>query len=268
MLPFVVLCFSEVVLVKRVTLIVGFFFVIICGLMIVFSPDSLSMIFVIFQSVLMLLGYVFGIYRVSRYSDAFKSGRLSIKHTLDEIQSDEVWIPLSRKDSVFQNDSLDKDFEEYKELVAKKKMNPNATLPDIEDVFNEESISIKVWRMAINQIPETLTSIGILGTFVGLIIGVGSIGFSSVAAAVTSLKTLIDGIEIAFYTSIVGIILSICFNLINKFFWNVLLKDMYLFVDDFHKNVISSEEEQMRELQSKYYLTMLRQCEDKQINEA
>ncbi|MCQ2533748.1 MAG: MotA/TolQ/ExbB proton channel family protein [Clostridia bacterium] len=247
---------------KRTTLIVGFFFVIICGLMIVFSPDSLSMIFVIVQSLLMLLGYVFGIYRVSRFSNGFNIGRQTIKHTQDEIQSDEVWIPLSRNESIFQNDALDKDFDEYRKLVAKRKANPNATLPDIENVFNEDSISIKIWRGAINQIPETLTSIGILGTFVGLIIGVGSIGFSSVAAAVTSLKTLIDGIEIAFYTSIVGIILSICFNLIYKFFWNILIKDMYLFVDDFHKNVIPSEEEQMRELQSKYYLTMLRQCEE------
>lgn len=249
---------------KRTTLIVGFFFVIICGLMIVFAPDTLSRVFVVIQSALMLLGYVFGIFRVSKYSEAFQSGRTTIKHTQDEIQTDELWIPLARRENIFQNEALDRDFDEYRDLVSKRKTNPNATLPDIEDIFNEDNISIKIWRGAINQIPETLTSIGILGTFVGLIIGVGSIGFSSVAAAITSLKSLIDGIEIAFYTSIVGIILSICFNLVNKYFWNILLKDMYLFVNDFHKNVIPSEETQMRELQSKYYLTMLRQYEKKE----
>lgn len=109
---------------------------------------------------------------------------------------------------------MDKDFNLYKGLVADRKKNPFGVLPDIEDTYNEDAISLKIWRGAVNQIPETLTGIGILGTFVGLIIGVGSIGFSSVTAAVSSLKMVIDGIEIAFYTSIAGIILSICFNLI------------------------------------------------------
>lgn len=52
-----------------------FFFVIICGLMIVFAKDNLSRIFVIMQSVLMLMGYIFGVFRVSQYCEAFKNGR-------------------------------------------------------------------------------------------------------------------------------------------------------------------------------------------------
>ena len=142
----------------------------------------------------------------------------------------------------------------YEELMRMKREDGDN---DIEDTYNEDTISLKIWRGAVNQIPETLTGIGILGTFIGLIIGVGSIGFSSVTAAITSLQTMINGIEIAFYTSIVGIILSICFNLTYKFYWNILLRDLGLFIDDFHKNVIPSEETQMKELQVKYYSTML-----------
>lgn len=242
---------------KKITLVVGFFFVIICGLMLVFAPDNLSRIFVIAQSVLMILGYAFGIFRVSRYSYAFKTGRAVIHKTKQEIQTNDLWIPLSRNESVFFIDELDKDFDVYKKLVADRKKNPYGVLPDIEDTYNEDTISLKIWRGAVNQVPETLTGIGILGTFIGLIIGVGSIGFSSVTAAITSLQTMINGIEIAFYTSIVGIILSICFNLTYKFYWNILLRDLGLFIDDFHKNVIPSEETQMKELQVKYYSTML-----------
>lgn len=243
---------------KKETLILGFFFVILCGLLIVFAPDALSMIFVIGQAILMLIGFIFGIFKVSRYSRAFQLGRYTLIQTRKEIQSDDLWLPISKYDNLFQYDPLDKDFINYKNFVFERKKKDTGILPDIEDVINEDTVSIKSWRNIVNQIPETLTGIGILGTFVGLIIGVGRIGFSSVQAAVTSLQTMINGIEIAFYTSIVGIILSILFNLTYKFFWNAMLKDMFLFIDDFHKHVIASEEEQMRELEGKFYTTMLK----------
>lgn len=243
---------------KKETLILGFFFVILCGLLIVFAPDGLSMIFVIGQAILMLIGFIFGIFKVSRYSTAFQIGRYTLVQTRKEIQSDDLWLPISKNESLFQYDPLDKDFIGYKNYVFERKKKDTGILPDIEDVINEDTVSIKSWRNIVNQIPETLTGIGILGTFVGLIIGVGRIGFSSVQAAVTSLQTMINGIEIAFYTSIVGIILSILFNLTYKYFWNSMLRNMFLFIDDFHKNVIPSEEEQMRNLEGKFYTTMLR----------
>lgn len=247
---------------KKEILIVGFFFVILCGILVVFSPDALSLVFVIVQSILMLVGFVFGIFRVSRYSRSFQYARGLIHHIQEEKQSDSVWTALTRKEEVFLLDALDKEFDNYKNLVDLRKRNPNSVLPDIEEVFNEDNISIKTWRSTVNQVPETLTGLGILGTFVGLIIGIGGIGFSSVAAAITSLQTLISGIEIAFYTSIVGLILSICFNLTYKFFWNILIRDLYLFVDDFHKLVIPTEESQMKELQVQYYKTMLKYYHD------
>lgn len=247
---------------KKGTLIVGFFMVVVCGLLIAFSPDGLSMLFVIVQSLTMMLGFIFGILRVSRYSRAFQYARGTIHLQKKEIATDNLWTVLSRNEHLFEIDALDSEFAVYKENVITRKRNPNSVLPDIEDLFNEDAIAIKTWRSAINQIPETLTGIGILGTFVGLLIGIGSIGFSSVAAAITSLQTLINGIEIAFYTSIVGLILSICFNLIYKYFWNILLRDLYLFTDDFHKYVIPNEDTQMKELQVKYYTTMLKYYND------
>jgi len=252
---------------RKDTIVLGFFLVIVCGLLIVFSPDGLSMIFVIAQAILMLLGYIFGIFKVSRYSKAFQFGRLSIHGIKKEISAEDIWLPIVKHEDLFLNDDMDSEFDVYKSMVAESKKQGNGVLPDVENVFNEDMLSIRTWRSIINQIPETLTGIGILGTFVGLIIGVGGIGFSSVAAAITSLQVLINGIEIAFYTSIVGIILSICFNMAYKFYWNILLREMFLFVDDFHRMVIPSEEEQMRDLESKYYTTMLKICEEKEKQE-
>lgn len=247
---------------KKETLIVGFFFVIVCGLLLVFAPDGLSRVFVIIQGILMLVGYIFGIMRVSRYSRSFQIARAIIHQTKKEIQADDMWVAISRNDNLFDLDVLDNEFKNYKNLVADRKKKSNQIMPDIEDTFNEDVISIKTWRSTVSQVPETLTGVGILGTFVGLLIGIGGIGLSSVAAAMSGLKILIDGIGVAFYTSIVGLILSICFNLTYKYFWNVLLKDMFLFIDDFHKDVIATEDSQLKELQVKYYTTMLKYYND------
>lgn len=210
----------------------------------------------------MLLGYIFGILQVSRYSKSFQIARATIHINKNEIQTNDLWIALSRDDNLFALDSLDKEFSLFKNLVKERKRKPNTVLPDIEDYINEDSVSIRTNKGTVSQIPETLTGIGILGTFVGLIIGIGSIGFSSDVAALTSLKTLISGIQVAFYTSIVGLILSICFNLVYKYCWNILLRDMFLFLNDFHNHVIPTEESQMKELQVKYYSTMLKYYND------
>lgn len=243
---------------KRETIIVGFFYVIISGLLIVFSPDALSMLFVIVQAFLLLLGYIFGIFKVSRYSRSFQIARRTLHSVKKDIPSSDLWVPISRHDNLFQYDELNKVFADYKKDVADSKKEDGDLLPDIEVFINEDVLSIKSWRNVVNQIPETLTGIGILGTFVGLVIGVGGIGFSSVAAAITSLQTLINGLEVAFYTSIVGIILSIFFNLTYKFCWNSMLRDMFLFIDDFHKELIPSEEDQLKKLEVKYYTTMIK----------
>ncbi|MCQ2532635.1 MAG: MotA/TolQ/ExbB proton channel family protein [Saccharofermentans sp.] len=243
---------------KREVLLLGFFFILVCGLLIVFAPDGLTMVFVVFQAILMMVGFALGIFRVSRYSRAFQIARVTMHRLKEEVQSNDMWVPLSRLDNLFNYEPLDKVFDEYKGLVSTDKNKATGILPDIENVINEDTIAIKTVRNTINQVPETLTGIGILGTFVGLIIGVSSIGFSSVAAAVTSLQSLISGIEVAFYTSIVGIILSICFNLTYKFVWNNMMRDMFLFLNDFHKNVIASEEEQLRDLEARYYSEMLK----------
>lgn len=255
---------------KKETMIVGFILVVVTGLLIAFSPDVMTMLFVIVQALFLVLGFFFGIFRVSRMSSAFVLAKNAIIHCKDDIPSDDIWYVISRPTKLFYLDCLDKDFEIYKQSVNKVFKNENAVLPDIDDVYNEDAMAIKSYRNIVNQIPETLTGIGILGTFVGLILGIGAIGFSSVTAAVESLQTMINGLETAFYTSIAGVILSILFNMISKFEWNIMMRDLYLFCDEFHKSVIPSTEDQMKNLEVKYFNTMMKFANEhpKESNEA
>ena len=72
------------------------------------------------------------------------------------------------------------------------------------------------------SVPNLLTGLGILGTFIGLAFGVGaaSSGLSSSdpREITSSLQQLLDGASLAFLTSIAGIACSILFVLVDRFF--------------------------------------------------
>lgn len=72
------------------------------------------------------------------------------------------------------------------------------------------------------SVPNLLTGLGILGTFIGLAFGVGaaSDGLSSGAPneITSSLQQLLDGASLAFLTSIFGILCSILFAPFDRFF--------------------------------------------------
>ena len=90
---------------------------------------------------------------------------------------------------------------------------------DADHFFNQENlINHKIDTRFYNALPGILTGLGILGTFLGLILGLSQIDLG--AADPTKLRNgiigLLDGATIAFATSIWGISLSIAFNILEK----------------------------------------------------
>ena len=168
----------------------------------------------------------------------------SIEDVVDS-GSDSAWISLFKKDNVFMHPILNQLFERYK-LVVFSQYRSGQILSDIEEYINEDVVVLYSWNNVVNQIPGSLTGLGILGTFVGLILGISEIGFSSVDAALASVQTLLNGINIAFYTSIAGVILSILFNIVSKLSWNVMSRRMMFFINEFHMSIIPVAEDQER----------------------
>ncbi len=83
---------------------------------------------------------------------------------------------------------------------------------DIGDYIGEYEINNYTHRRLAEMIPDILTSLGILGTFVGLVLGLRNFNPTSYEAMSTSVDSLIDGIKVAFVTSIYGISLSLAFS--------------------------------------------------------
>lgn len=88
---------------------------------------------------------------------------------------------------------------------------------DAERFFNESTVipqrlNVRYWV----AVPSLLVGIGILGTFIGLTLGISDFNTETVEGVRTSITTLLDGMAAAFVTSIAGMFLSIVFNVFEK----------------------------------------------------
>lgn len=120
----------------------------------------------------------------------------------------ELFFAADESVSVFHQEFLDSCYHQYCHMLHS---NPNTSC-DIRSFLNEEVIEDHAHRGLLELIPDILTSLGILGTFVGLVMGLREFDPSGYAQMAGSITPLINGIKVAFITSIYGIALSLAFS--------------------------------------------------------
>ncbi|PQJ72757.1 MotA/TolQ/ExbB proton channel family protein [Polaribacter butkevichii] len=87
-----------------------------------------------------------------------------------------------------------------------------------KEFFSEYAIlNVKLDIRLLNNVASSLVGLGVLGTFLGLALGVSSIQLTDSETIKASIDTLLKGMGAAFTTSIWGMILSILFTLIYKY---------------------------------------------------
>jgi hypothetical protein len=78
-------------------------------------------------------------------------------------------------------------------------------------------------------ISGTLTGLGILGTFLGLSLGLGSFNGNDIYTISDNVGPLLSGMKVAFHTSVYGIFFSLVFN----FVYRSIMADAYEKLDQF-----------------------------------
>ncbi len=92
----------------------------------------------------------------------------------------------------------------------------------VSDYVNFSSLTSRINIAFWQNLGGIFTGIGILGTFLGLVLGLWNIDISDVAKMPTSIKELLAGISTAFFTSLVGVSCALVFNWVhNKAIINV-----------------------------------------------
>ena len=143
---------------------------------------------------------------------------------------------------------LDHRYQEFRTFVKKSQ----SGLADIEDYINEEIVDSLISKKMLDIIPDILTSLGILGTFIGLVVGLKDFEPSNYEAMTSSVSSLVDGIKVAFLTSIYGLSLSLVFSYALKSAYASLTDSMSEFMDYFHNLVIPSAEAETRNIMVNY----------------
>ena len=169
-----------------------------------------------------------GLRRVMQVSKGLKRGIAAIK------SSDALSLSvLNGSAPLFQNEYLDNCYQQY---CLMQRSNPSASC-DIRGFINEDSMEDYAHRGILEMIPDILTSLGILGTFVGLVMGLRSFDPSGYEQMAGSITPLINGIKVAFITSIYGISLSLAFSFNLRSEFSNLSALAEEFLDTFYLNV-------------------------------
>lgn len=102
---------------------------------------------------------------------------------------------------------------------------------NLEDYVNDDTVICSVGHVQLGEmIPSLLTSLGILGTFIGLMRGLGGLDMSDAGKTMESIPAMIGGMTFAFSTSIVGIACSLLFNIFNR----MAIGSATRAIDEFH----------------------------------
>jgi len=101
---------------------------------------------------------------------------------------------------------------------------------NVEDYINDDTVTHGPGNAGLAElIPNLLTSLGILGTFMGLSRGLSSLNFADSAQLVQGIPDLLGGMRFAFGTSVAGISCSLIFNMLNR----ISQGSSYRAIDDF-----------------------------------
>jgi len=107
---------------------------------------------------------------------------------------------------------------------------------DVSQYINEETVIYTGGGTRLAEItPGILTSLGILGTFLGLVMGLSGLNLNAAdtSALLAAMQKLIGGMSTAFLTSIAGVVASIFFNLLNTHYTNKCEKAIDRFCEVF-----------------------------------
>lgn len=201
---------------------------------------------------IMILIYLFGMFsgfgKMNRFEQAFQKATDEIERTFETLDvatgEEEGTLP----EDLFGMPQLDHRYKEFRTFVKKSQ----SGLADIEDYINEDVVDSLISKKMLDIIPDILTSLGILGTFIGLVVGLKDFEPSNYEAMTSSVSSLVDGIKVAFLTSIYGLSLSLVFSYALKSAYASLTDSMSEFMDYFHNLVIPSAEAETRNIMVNY----------------
>lgn len=96
-------------------------------------------------------------------------------------------------------------------------MRKNNAVCEIDDFINPQTAIHEPGHSSYGEmIPGILTTLGIVGSFYGIVKGLSTLDLSTTESMSLSIAVLISGMRTAFYTSIAGAVLALIFQILRR----------------------------------------------------
>lgn len=132
-------------------------------------------------------------------------------------KNENLWSEYKDQEHVFACAPLDEAFGRYqkqiREHTAKRGIMQSC---DLEDYINEDLLDQVSSSHFNSSISGTMTGLGILGTFIGLSLGLGAFSGNDIFTISDNVGPLLNGMKVAFHTSVYGIFFSLVFNFVYR----------------------------------------------------
>ncbi|MBQ8821844.1 MAG: MotA/TolQ/ExbB proton channel family protein [Lachnospiraceae bacterium] len=170
---------------------------------------------------LLIIGVIFAISfvsftRVNEVSASLDKATETIRKEYTENRRN-LWEEYQGRKKVFGVLELDDAFRKYQ-----KKMRQYTTkhgmsqVADLEDFIGEELLDQVGMTYFNSTVSGTMTGLGILGTFLGLSMGLGSFNGTDIYTISDNVGPLLAGMKVAFHTSVYGIFFSLVFTYVHR----------------------------------------------------
>lgn len=199
--------------------------------------------FLAIMTVLYLAGMLGGMFRVEGIGQALHRGKeelTGIFKTPGKVKNESL-VYLK---GIFDHKYLDGRLDDFVDGMNQAKEG----IGEIEDYINEDDIDLHVHKRILEMIPDIFTSLGILGTFIGLVWGLKNFEPSSYETMTNSVSSLVAGIKVAFLTSIYGIAFAIIYTSGMKSVFSDMNEKLQTFLEKFHIYVLPTAENESRNL--------------------
>ena len=141
-----------------------------------------------------------------------------------------LWEDYRSRKKVFGNETLDDAFRRYQKRMASYHTRKGLkAVCDLDEYINEDLVDRVAMSHYNSAVSGTLTGLGILGTFLGLSMGLGSFNGNDIYTISDNVGPLLEGMKVAFHTSVYGIFFSLVFN----FIYRSIMADAYSVLGEF-----------------------------------
>lgn len=185
--------------------------------------------FLIVIGVLFLISFVsFG--RLNRVTDELTAFTARLQQEYKAANGKNLWSNYQERKDAFENEELRAAFNKYRLRIKSQRTRRGVVNPCELDEYINENLLDRVGMSFFNSgMSGTLTGLGILGTFLGLSMGLGSFNGDDIYTISDNVGPLLSGMKVAFHTSVYGILFSLVFN----FVYRSIMSDAYEKLENF-----------------------------------